>query len=232
MTDYIAALRPVELFAGLTDPELAQLSAASVLRRVEEDSYYFFQGDPAEHIFVVIEGQVKLTQSNPDGQQILLRIAGPNVLFGGIGMTLEKVYPASAQAAQNSAALTWARPVIMDFTTRIPRLALNALQLMTGQIQEFQDRYRQLATERVERRLARTLIRLAGQTGKKTAEGVLINLPLTRQDLAEMTGTTLYTVSRILSGWEDKGLVLLGRERVTIRFPHGLVRIAEDLNES
>ncbi len=232
MTDYIAALRPVALFAGLTDPELAQLSAAAVLRRVEEGGFYFFQGDPADHIYVVIEGQVKITQSNPDGQQILLRIAGPHALFGGIGMTLEKAYPASAQAAEDCAALSWTRPVIMGFTTRIPRLAVNAMQLMSGQIQEFQDRYRQLATERVERRLARTLIRLAGQTGKKTEQGVLINLPLTRQDLAEMTGTTLYTVSRILSGWEEKGLVVLGRERVTIRFPHGLVRIAEDITDS
>jgi CRP-like cAMP-binding protein len=232
MSDSISALHKVALFAGLTDAELAQVGAAAVLRRVAEDSYYFFQGDPAERIFVLVEGQVKLTQTNPDGQQILLRIAGPNTLFGGIGMTPDKFYPASAQAAEDSAALTWARPVIMEFTTRFPRLALNAMQLMSGQIQEFQDRYRQLATERVERRLARTLIRLAGQTGKKTEEGVLINLPLTRQDLAEMTGTTLYTVSRILSRWEDKGLVILGRERVTIRFPHGLVRIAEDLGES
>ncbi|MHB8818430.1 MAG: helix-turn-helix domain-containing protein, partial [Bellilinea sp.] len=77
--------------------------------------------------------------------------------------------------------------------------------------------------------LARTLLRRASQAGKKTDDGVLIDLALTRQDLAEMTGTTLYTVSRILSQWETQGLVRSGRERVTIRFPHGLVAIAEDL---
>ena len=103
------------------------------------------------------------------------------------------------------------------------------MKLMAGQAQDIQERYRQLATERVERRLARTLIRLAAQAGKKIPDGVLIDLTLTRQDLAEMSGTTLFTVSRILSAWEDKGLVLLGRERVVIRFPHGLVIIAEDL---
>jgi CRP-like cAMP-binding protein len=101
--------------------------------------------------------------------------------------------------------------------------------LLAGRLQELQDRYRELATERVERRVARALLRLARQTGRKVENGVLIDFPLTREDLAEMTGTTLYTVSRILSGWEKEGLIETGRQRVLIRSPHGLVAIAEDL---
>ncbi len=73
------------------------------------------------------------------------------------------------------------------------------------------------------------LLRLASQTGRQTEEGVLIDMPLSRQDLAEMTGTTLYTVSRILSQWEQKGYVESRREHVVIRFPHALVTVAEDL---
>ncbi|MGE5140292.1 MAG: Crp/Fnr family transcriptional regulator, partial [Rudaea sp.] len=88
---------------------------------------------------------------------------------------------------------------------------------------------RELSTERVERRVANALLRLAQQTGVKTPEGVLIDLALTRQDIADMTGTTLYTVSRILSHWEQRGLVETGRERIVIRSPHGLVAIAQDL---
>jgi len=229
MLSYLPTLRKVELFHGLSDGELDQLAAAAVLRKVEEGGFYFYQGDPAERIFVLVEGRVKLTQASPDGQQVLLRIAEEHTMFGGVTMAQAEIYPVSAQAAENSAALTWSKLDIMGFVNRFPPLALNALKLMAGHAQEFQERYRQLATERVERRLARTLLRLAAQTGKKTPEGVLIGLALTRQDLAEMTGTTLFTVSRILSGWEDKGLVVLGRERVTIRFPHGLVSIAEDL---
>jgi CRP/FNR family transcriptional regulator, nitrogen oxide reductase regulator len=103
------------------------------------------------------------------------------------------------------------------------------MQVLAGHVREFQNRYRELATERVERRLARTVLRLASQVGRKTDEGVLLDLPLTRQDLAEMSGTTLFTVSRILSQWEDQELVRAGRERLVIRFPHGLVSIAEDL---
>jgi len=103
------------------------------------------------------------------------------------------------------------------------------MRLMTGYIQEMQERYRELATEKVERRIARVLLRLASQMGIKNEGG--IELSFTRQDLAEMSGTTLYTVSRTLSDWERQGLVEAGRERVLIRNPHGVVSIAEELGK-
>jgi CRP-like cAMP-binding protein len=112
-----------------------------------------------------------------------------------------------------------------------PRLAINSINILSQRIQEFQDRLREMATERVERRIARTLLRLASQTGRKTEQGILIDLSLTRQDLAEMTGTTLYTVSRTLSQWEKDGLVKSQREQVMILAPHRLVVLAEDMGK-
>ena len=103
------------------------------------------------------------------------------------------------------------------------------MKLMTGYIQEMQERYRELVTEKVEQRIARVLLRLAGQSGKRVEAGVLIELPFSRQDLAEMAGTTLYTVSRILSAWEKQGLITSGRERVTLTNPHAVMRLAEGL---
>jgi CRP-like cAMP-binding protein len=88
---------------------------------------------------------------------------------------------------------------------------------------------RELSTQRVERRIARTILRLARQSGRKIEQGVLVDLPLSRQDIAEMTGTTLYTVSRVLSDWEDRGLVQSERQQVIITYPHGLVSLAEDI---
>ena len=229
MLSHTDILRQVTFFAGLGEAELEAIGAAAALRKVAQEGYYFLQGDPAERIFVLVTGRVKLTQASPDGQQVLLRIAGPHTLFGGVALAQAEVYPVSAQAADASAALSWPRTAMQSWIERSPALAINAMKLMAGQAQDIQELYRQLATERVERRLARTLIRLAAQAGKKTPEGVLIDLTLTRQDLAEMSGTTLFTVSRILSAWESKGLVSLGRERVVIKYPHGLVTIAEDI---
>ena len=112
---------------------------------------------------------------------------------------------------------------------RFPRIAINGLRLVSQRWHEVEERYRELATERVERRIAQTLLRLVRQVGRRVENGVLIDLPLTRQDLADMTGTTHYTVSRILSQWEQEKLIETGRGRVLICYPHGLAHIAEDL---
>jgi CRP/FNR family transcriptional regulator, nitrogen oxide reductase regulator len=221
-------LSQVPLFKGLSLEEMHQITKIGRLRHAKLDEFYFFQGDPADSIFILRDGRVKLTQITTDGQQILLRIIVPWTLFAIVGLVSDRVYPVSAQVSEPASAYVWKREELMGFIHLYPRLATNAMQLMAGYVQEFQDRLREMATERVERRLARTLIRLANQSGKKTEEGVQIDLQLSRQDLAEMIGTTLYTVSRILSQWETAGLIVSGRERVVIRNPHGLVLIAED----
>jgi CRP-like cAMP-binding protein len=114
---------------------------------------------------------------------------------------------------------------------RVPRLAANAMATIGGRLQDAHTRIRELATEAVERRVAHALLRLVRQAGRKTEDGVVIDFPLTRQDIAEMTGTTLHTVSRLLSAWETKGLVASQRRQVTVRDPHGLVLIAEGTEE-
>lgn len=222
-------LTNIQLFKGLAPHELQEVLSAGREQNFPEDRFLFYQDDPAERIYVLKTGRIKLTQLADDGQQVLLRVMTPGMLFAAISVVEGAVYPVSAQAAEDSRALTWGQESMLELIAQHPVLALNAMRLLAGHVREFQDRYRELATERVERRLARAVLRLASQTGRKTEEGVLLDLPLTRQDLAEMSGTTLYTVSRILSQWEAQGLVLSGRERVVIRFPHGLVSIAEDL---
>jgi CRP-like cAMP-binding protein len=144
----------------------------------------------------------------------------------------ETPYPLSAEVVTDCTALRWDYDSTMELMAQSPRLALNGLRLVGRRFQELQERYLEISTERVERRVARALLRLARQTGKRVEKGVLLNLPLSRQDLGEMTGTTQYTVSRILSGWEQGGLIETGRERVIICQPHALVSIAEDLPAS
>jgi len=225
-------IRQIPLFARLTENGLQAVEQAAHVQKVEEGNFVFYQDDAVERIYVLEEGRVMLTQLAPDGQQVILRVATPGMMIAAIGIVAGAVYPVTAQAAEDSRLLYWSQSEMLALIERFPVLALNAMRVLSGHVREFQDRYRELATERVERRLARTVIRLASQAGKKTDEGVLIDLQLTRQDLAEMTGTTLYTVSRIMSQWESQGLVQAGREKVLIRFPHGLVRIADDLPEN
>ena len=217
------------LLRGLPDQHVKSLIQAGHVRGVARDGFFFQQGDPASTLYVLTAGQARLVQVTPEGNQIVLRFIAVGEMFGGIAFLGDTAYPASAQAITECAALSWDGETMTGLMDRYPRLALNALQHMAERIQELQDRLREMATERVERRIANTLLRLARQTGKKTAEGVLIDLPLSRQDLAEMSGTTLYTVSRTLSRWEQEGIVEAGRERVLICVPHRLVMIAQDL---
>lgn len=224
-------LSEIMLFKNLSPGELNLVSAAAQTRSIAAGEFFFFQGDPADKIYVLVSGRVKINQVTADGQQVLLRVAGPWTLMGAVALSPTDEYPATAEAVDACQALYWKKVDMMNLVRQVPQLALNAIAFMAEHVQEFQDRYRELATQRVERRLARTVLRLARQTGRKVPEGVLIDMPLSRQDLAEMTGTTLYTVSRTLSQWEAQGLVLAGREKITIRFPHGLVAIAEDLEK-
>lgn len=222
-------LGAVPLFHGLGEKDIQAIIQAGYRIKVPEGSYLFYQDDPAEYLFVLVSGRVKLGQITPDGQQIILNMIGTWEMFGLVAFTEGGTYPVSAQAMVDCEVIRWSHKTLQDLSQGTPALALNAMQVMAKRVHDFQDQIRELSTERVERRLARVLLRLVGQVGKKSDEGVLIDLPLTRQDLAEMSGTTLFTVSRILSQWDREGLVQIGRERVVIRFPHGLVRIAEDV---
>lgn len=218
------------LFRGLTDEALAAIMRAGHPLAMAEGAFLFHQDEPAERIYLLTQGRIKLAQLSVDGLEVIMNMATPGKALAVIGVVEGAVYPVSAEVMGPSRLIYWSQGEMLDLMARHPPLAFNMMKMLAGQVREFQDRFRELATERVERRLARTLIRLAGQVGRKTEEGVLLDVPLTRQELAEMTGTTLYTVSRILNQWETQGLVQVGREWVMIRFPHGLVRIAEDLS--
>jgi CRP/FNR family transcriptional regulator, nitrogen oxide reductase regulator len=220
-------LGQVTLFKDLPSGVLQDICREAVVKKMGKGSFFFTQGGAAEYQYLLLSGRVKLTQINADGQQTLMRAIGPYTMFGMVVLAQVKDYPVSAEATEDCAALGWTKPALMQILARYPIFAMNAIQVMAAHTQEFQERFRQMATDRVEQRLAYTLLRLASQTGKKTSEGVLIDFPLTRQDLGEMTGTTLYTVSRLLGQWEKQGLIVADREHILIRFPHGLVTIAE-----
>ncbi|HUG42992.1 MAG TPA: Crp/Fnr family transcriptional regulator [Acidobacteriota bacterium] len=228
--DTMQPLTRVRIFEGLDLEALESVAAAARSVQKEPEANFFVQGQKASKFFVVISGRVKVSQVTPEGHQIVVRYAGAGEMFGCVPLFGGDEYPATATAVTRCKALTWNRAAVDRLTERFPRIAINALELLGKELSGLRARYRELATERVERRIARALLRLVGQAGRKVEDGVLIEFPLSRQDLAELTGTTLHTVSRILSGWEQKGIVRSGRRRIVIRSPHGLVSIAEDLD--
>lgn len=229
-----AIIRRVAVLHAATEEDVQAIASLGIQRAVEDGSFFFMQGEAAEYLYIMISGRAKLCQFSSDGQQVNLRTLNPNQLFGAVGAVQENAtYPASAQAIEDSLAIAIRSDQFRKLLEKRPHLSFGLMKLMTGYIQEMQNRYREMVTEKVEQRIARVLLRLAGQSGKRVEEGVLIELPFSRQNLAEMAGTTLYTVSRTLSAWEKQGLISNGREKVTLTNPHKIMRVAEGLdNES
>lgn len=230
MTISPADLRQVNVFREASDQDLELIVERGIERSIEEGGFFFFQGDPARYLYILTDGRAKLVQTSTAGQQVNLRTISPWEMFGALGAVRgeQAAYPATAEAIESSTALALESTFLRELMQSHPEISTGLMELMTGYIQEMQQRYRELATERVQRRIARALLRLAQQLGEKNTAG-RIELPFTRQELAEITGTTLFTVSRTLSEWERLGLVEAGRERVAILEPHGLVQISEDL---
>jgi len=216
------------LFRSLPSSALEDVYAAGRRIDIDPEAFICRQGDPATAFYWLMEGHAKLTQVTEDGHQILARFLAPGDCCGIIAAHGGSEYQASVQAVEPCAVLGWSHDALTDLLRRHPQLALNALEVLAAQCQAWQRRYREATTARVEQRLALTLLRLARQSGERADNGVLINLPLSREDLAEMTSTTLFTVSRVMRRWEQRGIVELGRRRVVIRENHRLVNIAEN----
>jgi CRP-like cAMP-binding protein len=227
--DISARLANVPLFKGLRGEVLVRIVDRSYPSQKKPGEFFFNEGEPAEEFFVLTGGRVKLTQVTPEGHQVVLRLAGPGDAFGGAGAFGEPTYPLTAEALEPSSALTWSSATMRQLLETEPTITLNAVHFVAARLHDLQRRHRELMTERVERRVARALLRLVQDAGRRVEGGVEIDFPVSRQDIAEMTGTTLFTVSRLLSGWEERGIVQSGRQRIVITKPHSLVAIADDL---
>jgi CRP/FNR family transcriptional regulator, nitrogen oxide reductase regulator len=215
------------LFAGMTAAELTEVLSEARSSRYPKNSAVFEQGADATSFFVLLHGHVRASKTTPTGEQIVVRYVAPGEIFGvapAIGLSR---YPATATAVDDSVVLVWPSAAWPRLIARFPRLATNTLQTVGSRLQESHTRVLEMSTQQVEQRVAHALLRLAKQSGRKLDHGVEIAFPISRQDIAQMTGTTLHTVSRILSGWEQAGLVESGRQRIVLREPHKIFVLAE-----
>lgn len=225
-------LHRTTIFKGLAESQLQSVLQAATLYQVEKRGFFFQQGEPANIFYVIMQGNVRLAQINPEGRQVIIHLFGPGNEMAVIVVLSKTHYPVSAEATTNAAALGWDHETTLALMEQFPRMAINGLDMVAGRFLELQNRYRELATERVEQRVARALLRLIHQRHGLIPSTTPPQLSLTRQDLAEMTGTTLFTVSRICSSWEQRGLLGTGREQLIIHDLAELVAIADDLTDS
>jgi CRP-like cAMP-binding protein len=217
------------LLAPLTEVERRAVVENGRWRQLDVGEFFFHQGEPAELMYLIARGRVKLTQLTPDGTQVILNYFGPGEGLGIIIALSNMAYPLSAEVVEVCTCIYWDKETMRRLMLQYPQLALNGLDMVARRFAQLQERYQELSTQRVEQRIARTLLRLVTQFGKQVENGILVDMALTREDLAQMTGTNLYNVSRILSKWEQQGFVYTERKYIVLQQPHQIVLIAEDL---
>lgn len=214
------------LFQNLTQADLQELVRSSHERCVPKGGFYFHQGDPAPAVYMLTSGMVKLVRTDSDGHSVILRIAKPIEPFGDRLALGSATRLASAQALEDSRALAWDRPAILQAITTHPEVSLNAVRLFEERVEQERSRLQDLATSGVERRLARLLLRLAQSIGRKTVRGLAIEVSLSGQDLAELVIATPYTVSRILADWRRLGIADAQRDRILLLDPKRVAAVA------
>jgi CRP-like cAMP-binding protein len=216
------------LFGAMADAELDEVIARAKALRIRKGMAVFEQGQQASAFYVLIHGRLKVVQVTADGQQVVIRFVVPGDIYGIAKALNRPDYPATATAIVDSVTLAWDMTIWDEFMARYPTLALNVMKTMGQRVQDAHARVKEMATENVERRVAHALLRLVQHSGREVDQGVLVDFPVTRQDLAEASGTTLHSVSRILSAWEDAGVVVAGRQKVIVCDLEKLFRIAEE----
>ncbi|HLU15037.1 MAG TPA: Crp/Fnr family transcriptional regulator [Burkholderiaceae bacterium] len=221
-----ALLQNLGMFRNLPDADLDSILQHARVCRLQEGDAAFLQGEDAAEFFVLLSGRLKVVQVTPEGEQIIVRHVNPGDIFGMAKAMSRRQYPASTVAVQESLALAWPAAAWDTLVSRSPQFAAGAIQTVGQRLQDAHSRIRELSTEEVEQRVARALLRLVESSSTQTLEGQEIDFPITRQEIAEMTGTTLHTVSRLLSAWKNDGIILSGRRRITVCSVDKLAQLA------
>jgi CRP/FNR family transcriptional regulator len=214
--EVIDFLQSSSVFAGLPARELESLATAAHEQSCRAREYLFHEGDPAVWLWLVKSGHVRIVRHSRAGKDVVLELLGPGEIFGGVAVIERRPYPASAQATEPSVVVKIAADVAIGLAERHPSVVREMALLIGRRLRAAHDSVK-LSVEPVESRLAAILLRLADREGVRTKSGVELPFHLTRQSLADMSGTTVETAIRVVSRWQRDELVEDRGGRLVVR---------------
>jgi len=222
----MAAFSALPGFRVLPAAERQALDDATRAVNVERGQVLFREGQSAESVWAVADGSVHITKSVPAGREIILEVVAAGELFGAVVAIEGRPYPASAVAACDG--VVWKLPASLarQCCQRYPSLRGAILGHVAERLRSAHERLRSVALERVEQRLARALLTLASKIGAREDDGTAVTV--TRQELADMTGTTVETAIRVTGRWQSAGVVRASRSSLRIVDEKRLTALAED----
>jgi CRP/FNR family transcriptional regulator, nitrogen oxide reductase regulator len=225
MSQKAAQVQHFPLFSGISPADCGMIVSAAGEKTFLPGQPIFLEGGPVRQIFVLTSGCAKITQLAQNGTEVILRLSGLGDVVGAFEDCSRINHRSTARALQLSTALVWEAAVFEAFTARFPILRRNTARILGERLLELAERFRELSTEKVALRLGKQILRLLNQIGQRVNGHVEIRLSC--EELAQLTGTTLFTVSRLLSTWERQGIVSSRRRAVVVRNLQALVDLSE-----
>ena len=199
-------IQRVPLLADMPEAERQTLRSRGRLDTFEAPADIFRQGDVADRLWIVAQGEVKIVRQDEGGREVILEVITPGEVFGGAAIFLPE-HPATARPLTPSVeTVSFPSEGYAQALAGSPATALKIIRMLGLRLHSTL-KMNQLAGERVERRMAFILLKMAGVCGRPDPDGILLTVPLTRQDLADMAGTTIETAIRMLSRFQTEGLV-------------------------
>jgi len=201
-------LKNSSIFSSLNDDELGTLADLATERSFMPNEFIFWDGDAPDWLYIVAEGEVKVLKHSSLGKEFIIAFFSPGEMLGEVAVFENKPYPASAQAVVKTKVIGIKTEDFLSFLTNRPQVVLKIISILAGRLRDAQGRLRDLAGERVEQRLASVLFMLSSKLG--------LTLPFTRQEIADMVGTTTETTIRVMSHLKDRGIIRSVRGKVII----------------
>ncbi len=219
-------LHQLPFFKGLSHEAIHEINDRFRAEGIEAGDTLYFADDPATKLYVIAIGKVKLLRYAPTGQEVVLSLLVPGDFFGGLPVIGKTTHDDTAQAHTAGCVLTITNEDFQLILRKYPTVSMALLEIVSARLSEAHETIHQLSASPIESRLAATLLKLAAKLGEKQGDGVLIQLPLSRQDLADMTGATVETISRLMSQFRKQKLIDSGRRWVAITDRAGLEELA------
>ena len=220
-----ALVQHCPLFAGISSAECREIASSTHEMHFASRHMVFLEGDPVRQIILLTSGSAKIVQLGQSGAEVILGVRGPGEVVGTVGLRPHDRRSSMAQTLVASTALVWDAAVFETFSQRSAQLTRNMTYMLCRQLHELEERYREISTERVSVRLSHQLVRLLNQVGRRV--NGRLEIRLSREELAQLTGTTLFTVSRLLSDWNQRGIVSARRQVVAVQDVQALAELGE-----
>ncbi len=216
-------LKKIDLFKNLSDEELKELEPYLVSTAFKKKGEIFSEGDQPEWFYIVSKGKIKITKLSHEGKEIILELISPTDIFGGVAVLRNFPYPANAVAMEDSEVIKISRKNLMRLVDRFPNLMYCIALQLGDRMKSSYDSLKNIALERVEARIAALLLKLSNKVGIETREGIAIDMRLTKQDVADMVGTTVETSIRTFSKFKKQGLLADRDGKIVIKDREGLM---------